>query len=64
MISASSSRKCTRSILPFEFAIDEFVHVQEPADGRILRFLRDETREVNGLTIDYYRVNGIRFTKR
>ena len=42
MISASSSRRCTRSILPFDFAIDEFVHVQEPADGRILRFLRDE----------------------
>ena len=43
---------------------DEFVHVQEPADGRIMRFLRDETGEVNGLSIDYYRVNGIRFAKR
>jgi hypothetical protein len=43
---------------------DEFVHVQEPADGRIIRFLRNDNGEVTGLSIDYYRVRGVRFTKR
>jgi hypothetical protein len=43
---------------------DEFVHVQEPADGRIITFLRNEKGEVTGLSIDYYRVKGVRFTKR
>jgi len=43
---------------------DEFVHVQEPADGRILTFLRNEKGEVSGLSIDYYRVRGVRFYKR
>jgi hypothetical protein len=43
---------------------DEFVHVQEPADGRIITFLRNEKGSVTGLSIDYYRVTGVRFTKR
>jgi CubicO group peptidase (beta-lactamase class C family) len=43
---------------------DEFVHVQEPADGRIITFLRNEKGEVTGLSIDYYRVKGVRFTRR
>jgi CubicO group peptidase (beta-lactamase class C family) len=43
---------------------DEFVHMQEPADGRIVTFLRNENGKVTGLSIDYYRVRGVRFTKR
>jgi hypothetical protein len=44
---------------------DEFVpHRREPADGRIITFLRDENDEVNGLSIDYFRVKGVRFTKQ
>lgn len=43
---------------------DEFVHVQEPADARIITFLRNEKGEVTSLSIDYYRVKGVRFTKR
>ena len=43
---------------------DEFVHVQEPADARIITFLRNEKGAVTGLSIDYYRVTGVRFTKR
>ena len=43
---------------------DEFVHMQEPADVRIITFLRDEKGEVTGLSIDYDRVKGVRFTKR
>jgi CubicO group peptidase (beta-lactamase class C family) len=43
---------------------DEFVLVQEPADGRIITFLRDEKGDVNALSIDYYRVKGVRFAKR
>jgi CubicO group peptidase (beta-lactamase class C family) len=43
---------------------DEFVHVQEPADGRVITFLRNEKGDVTGLSIDYYRVKGVRFTKR
>jgi CubicO group peptidase (beta-lactamase class C family) len=43
---------------------DEFVHVQEPADARTMTFLRGEKGEVTGLSIDYYRVKGVRFAKR
>jgi hypothetical protein len=43
---------------------DEFVHVQEAADGRIITFLQNEKGEVTGLSIDYYRVKGVRLTKR
>jgi hypothetical protein len=43
---------------------DEFVHMEEPADARIMTFLRNQKGEVTGLSIDYYRVKGIRFTKR
>jgi CubicO group peptidase (beta-lactamase class C family) len=43
---------------------DEFVHMEEPADARIITFLRNEQGEVTGLSIDYYRVKGVRFTKR
>ena len=43
---------------------DEFVHMEEPADARIITFLRDEKGQVTGLSIDYYRVKGVRFTKR
>jgi hypothetical protein len=43
---------------------DEFVHLEEPADGRIMTFLRNETGAVTGFSIDYYRVRGVRFTKR
>ncbi len=31
---------------------DEFVHIQEPSDIRIMTFLRNETGEVAGLSID------------
>jgi hypothetical protein len=43
---------------------DEFVHMEEPADGRIITFLRNEKGDVTGLSIDYYRVRGVRFKKR
>ncbi len=43
---------------------DEFVHMEEPADVRIITFLRNEKGVVTGLSIDYYRVRGVRFTKR
>ena len=43
---------------------DEFVHVEEPADGRIITFLRDEGGQVSGLSVAYYRVKGVRFVKR
>jgi CubicO group peptidase (beta-lactamase class C family) len=43
---------------------DGFVHIEEPADARIMTFLRNENGEVTGLSIDYHRVRGIRFTKR
>ena len=43
---------------------NEFVHVQEPADARIITFLRNEKGGVTGLSIDYYRVTGVRFVKR
>jgi CubicO group peptidase (beta-lactamase class C family) len=45
-------------------ARDQFVHVEEPADGRIITFLRNDKGEVTGLSIDYYRVTGVRFTKQ
>jgi CubicO group peptidase (beta-lactamase class C family) len=44
---------------------DEFVHMQEPADIRIITFLRNEKGEVTGLSIDCgTRLRGVRFTKR
>ena len=44
---------------------DEFVHVQEPADGRIITFLRNEKGDVSGLSIDISgRLKGVRFAKR
>ena len=44
---------------------DEFVHMQEPADLRIITFLRNEKGEVTGLSIDIGgRLRGVRFTKR
>jgi hypothetical protein len=42
---------------------DEFVHMQEPADVRIINFLRNEKGEVTGLSIDCGWVTGVRFTK-
>ncbi len=42
----------------------EFAHVRQPADRRIITFLRNENGEAIGLSIDYYRVRGVRFTKR
>jgi len=44
---------------------DEFVHMQEPADIRIITFLRNQKGEVTGLSIDIGgRLRGVRFTKR
>jgi hypothetical protein len=44
---------------------DEFVHMQEPADIRIITLLRNEKGEVTGLSIDIGgRLRGVRFTKR
>ena len=44
---------------------DEFVHMQEPADIRIMTFLRNEKGEVTGLSIAIGgRLRGVRFTKR
>jgi CubicO group peptidase (beta-lactamase class C family) len=44
---------------------DEFVHMQEPADVRIITFLRNEKAEVTGLSIDIGgRLSGVQFTKR
>jgi CubicO group peptidase (beta-lactamase class C family) len=44
---------------------DEFVHMQEPADIRIITFLRDAKGEVTGLSIDIGgRLSGVRFAKR
>jgi hypothetical protein len=44
---------------------DEFIpHIREPWDGRQLTFLRNNDGEVNGLSVAYYRVKGVRFTKR
>jgi CubicO group peptidase (beta-lactamase class C family) len=44
---------------------DEFVHLEEPSDVRIINFVRDEKDDVTGLTIDIGgRLTGVRFTKR
>ncbi len=44
---------------------DEFVHMQEPSDLRIITFLRNEKGEMTGLSIDIGgRLRGVRFTKR
>jgi Domain of unknown function (DUF3471) len=44
---------------------DEFVHIQEPADIRIITYPRNEKGEVTGLSIDIGgRLRGVRFTKR
>jgi hypothetical protein len=43
---------------------DEFVHMQEPADVRIITCLRNKRGDVTGLSIDYYRVKGVQLTKR
>jgi CubicO group peptidase (beta-lactamase class C family) len=44
---------------------DEFTHMQEPADLRIITFLRNEKGEVTDLSIDIGgRLRGVRFTKR
>ena len=44
---------------------DEFVpHLREPFEGRIITFLRDERGAVSGLSIDYFRVKGVRFARR
>ena len=44
---------------------DEFVHMQEPSDLRIISFLRNEKGEVTGLSIAIGgRLRGVRFTKR
>jgi hypothetical protein len=44
---------------------DEFVHMQEPADLRIINFLRNEKGGITGLSIDIGgRLRGVQFTKR
>lgn len=44
---------------------DEFIpHLRDPPEARIIRFLRNDRDTVTGLTIDYYRVTGVRFTKQ
>ena len=44
---------------------DEFVHMQEPSDIRIITFLRNEKGEVTGLSIDIGgRLRDVRFLKR
>jgi hypothetical protein len=44
---------------------DEFIpHIREPADARIITFLRNENGQVIGLSAEYYRVSGIRFAKK
>jgi CubicO group peptidase (beta-lactamase class C family) len=44
---------------------DEFIpHIREAADGRIISFLRNHTGTVSALSIEYYRVKGVQFTKR
>ena len=44
---------------------DEFTHMQEPADLRIVTILRNEKGEVTGLSIDIGgRLRGVRFTRR
>lgn len=44
---------------------DEFIpHIREPSDGRRITFLRDENGEANGLSVEHYRVKGVRFFRR
>jgi hypothetical protein len=44
---------------------DEFIpHIREPADQRVMNFLRDERGAINGLAAHYYRVKDVRFAKR
>jgi hypothetical protein len=44
---------------------DEFVHMEEPSDVRIITLLRNQKGEVTGLSIDIGgRLRGVRFTKR
>ena len=43
---------------------DEFIpYIREPRDGRRITFLRGESGEVNSLSVEYYRVKGVRFTR-
>jgi hypothetical protein len=44
---------------------DEFIpHIREPADIRVMTFLRDDQGKVTGMAAHYYRVKDIRFVKR
>src|SRR5262249_5717340 len=44
---------------------DEFTHMQEPADLRIITILRNKEGEVTGLSIDIGgRLRAVRFTRR
>jgi hypothetical protein len=44
---------------------DEFIpHSREPADMRVMNFLRDERGKINGLAAHYYRVKDVQFVKR
>ena len=44
---------------------DEFIpHIREPADQRVMSFLRDNGGTVSGLMMDYYRVKGVLFERR
>jgi hypothetical protein len=44
---------------------DEFVHMQEPSDLRIITFLRNDKGEVTSLAIDIGgRLRGVQFTRR
>jgi CubicO group peptidase (beta-lactamase class C family) len=43
---------------------DEFIpYIREPRDGRRITFLRGKSGEVNSLSVEYYRVKGVRFTR-
>jgi hypothetical protein len=43
---------------------DQFIpHIREPAEGRRITFLRGKSGEVNSLSVEYYRVKGVRFTR-
>jgi hypothetical protein len=44
---------------------DSFIpHLRDPFDARMFHFRRNETGKVNGLAVDYYRVQGVGFVKR
>jgi hypothetical protein len=44
---------------------DSFIpHLRDPTDGRMIHFRRNENGKVNGLAVDYYRVQGVEFVKR